>query len=73
MNARPRQDFPRPPIAETADAPRRSAFRLGLLVASSALLSGIAVVLWNRRALEQMRQGEQQPAPITEESRSEFI
>ena len=35
-----------------------SGWRVGMLIVSSALLSGIAVVLWNRRALQNMRQAQ---------------
>ena len=44
-------------------------WRMALLLTSSALLSGIAVVLWNRRALEHMREAEaaaQKPPPPDE-------
>jgi hypothetical protein len=43
---------------ETTDAsPRpKSLWRRGLLVATSAALGGIAVAIWNRRTLAQMRQ-----------------
>ncbi len=49
-------------------------WRMALIVASSAFLSGIAVVLWNRRVLERMRQ----PAaptrePMQDAESSEFI
>ena len=36
----------------------RSPLRIAALVASSAFLGGIAVVVWHRRALEQMRKTE---------------
>jgi hypothetical protein len=42
----------------------RSLWRTGLLLATSAALGGIAVALWDRRALAQMRQ---QP-PTNDES-----
>jgi hypothetical protein len=35
---------------------RQSPVRMALIVATSALLGGITVVLWNRRILEGMRQ-----------------
>jgi hypothetical protein len=39
---------------------KRSLWRTGLLLATSAALGGIAVALWDRRTLAQMRQ---QPQP----------
>ena len=41
----------------------KSRFRVAALVASSALLGGIAVVVWNRRALEHMREAKPSRAP----------
>ena len=43
---------------EATDAPPRpkSLWRQGLLLATSAALGGIAVAVWNRRTLAQMRQ-----------------
>ena len=55
-----------PPAPEPA-----SRWRMALLVASSALLSGIAVALWNRRALERMRETREPVAPTREPG--EFI
>ena len=55
-----------PPAPEPA-----SRWRMALLVASSALLSGIAVALWNRRALERMRETREPVAPAREPG--EFI
>jgi hypothetical protein len=42
---------------------QRSFWRTGLLLATSAALGGIAVAIWNRRTLAQMRQqsGEDEP------------
>jgi len=40
---------------------KRSLWRTGLLLATSAALGGIAVALWDRRTLAQMRQ--QPPSP----------
>ena len=52
--------------------PQPSRLRVTLLVASSALLSGIAVVLWNRRSLERIREAApSKPAPSSESR--EFI
>jgi hypothetical protein len=42
---------------------KRSLWRTGLLLATSAALGGIAVALWDRRTLAQMRQ---QPLPSDE-------
>jgi hypothetical protein len=44
-------------------AEKRSLWRTGLLLATSAALGGIAVALWDRRTLAQMRQ---QPTPPNE-------
>jgi hypothetical protein len=43
---------------------QRSLWRTGLLLATSAALGGIAVAIWNRRTLAQMRQqsGEDEPS-----------
>jgi hypothetical protein len=42
---------------ETPSAPpRRSFWRTGLLLTTSAALGGIAVAIWNRRTLAHMRQ-----------------
>ncbi len=42
---------------ETPPAPvRRSFWRTGLLLTTSAALGGIAVAIWNRRTLAHMRQ-----------------
>lgn len=46
-------------------------FRIAAFVASSALLGGIAVVVWHRRVLEQMRQGGPKHPPRT--GTDEFI
>jgi hypothetical protein len=42
----------------------RSLWRTGLLLATSAALGGIAVAIWDRRALAQIRQ---QPPPTEDE------
>ena len=42
----------------------RNFWRTGLLLATSAALGGIAVAIWNRRTLAQMRQ---QPQPSEDE------
>ncbi len=47
-------------------------WRLTLLVASSALLSGIAIVLWNRGALQRLRQASAGP-PAGPPEGSEFL
>lgn len=41
---------------EESPRPRLQAFRTGLLIAGSALLGGLAVVLWNRSSLSKLRQ-----------------
>ena len=44
-------------LGETPSAPaRRSFWRTGLLLTTSAALGGIAVAIWNRRTLAHMRQ-----------------
>ncbi len=43
---------------------QRDFWRTGLLLATSAALGGIAVAIWNRRTLAQMRQ---QPHPSEDE------
>ncbi len=43
--------------------PRSSRLRTGLLVVGSALFGGIAVVLWNRRALANMQNQTSDKAP----------
>jgi hypothetical protein len=50
---------------ETTEAPPRtkSLWRQSLLLATSAALGGIAVAIWNRRTLAQMRQ----PPPSEDE------
>jgi hypothetical protein len=61
--------------AEGQDAVREtpSVWRTGLLLATSAVLGGIAVVLWNRRSLERMREesefeaADPRPSPANEE------
>jgi hypothetical protein len=42
------------PIDEAPE--KRNFWRTGLLLATSAALGGIAVAIWNRRILAQMRQ-----------------
>lgn len=39
-----------------SSSPRLGGFRTGLLIAGSALLGGLAVVLWNRSSLSRLRQ-----------------
>jgi hypothetical protein len=46
------------PRPEEVDAKPKRFWRQGLLVVSSAALGGIAVAIWNRRTLAQMRQDE---------------
>ena len=43
-------------------------WRHALLMGTSALLSGIAVVIWNRRALQKMRENAATPPGGTGES-----
>jgi hypothetical protein len=44
-------------LGETPSVPaRRSFWRTGLLLTTSAALGGIAVAIWNRRTLAHMRQ-----------------
>jgi len=64
----PLRSFPSPKIeriesvpakeapVERLSAPMRSFWRTSLLLATSAALGGIAVAIWNRRTLAQMRQ-----------------
>ena len=52
------------PVQDKPAEERMPRWRMALLLASSALLSGIAVVIWNRRTLQHMR--EPQPAPPAE-------
>lgn len=61
------------PLGEPTPAPQPSKIRIALLVASSALLSGIAVVLWNRRSLERIRAAEPAEAPDEITELDEFI
>ncbi len=42
--------------AESPSQPRLQALQTGLLIAGSALLGGLAVVLWNRSSLSRLRQ-----------------
>jgi hypothetical protein len=44
------------PDEGASPAARRSFWRSGLLLASSAAFGGIAVAIWNRRTLAKMRQ-----------------
>lgn len=41
---------------ESPSQPRLHALQTGLLIAGSALLGGLAVVLWNRSSLSRLRQ-----------------
>ena len=43
-------------VPEEPLQPRLQALRTGLLIAGSALLGGLAVVLWNRSSLSRLRQ-----------------
>lgn len=52
---------PEKPAAERLFAPERSFWRTTLLLATSAALGGIAVAIWNRRTLAQMRQQSDTP------------
>ncbi len=54
----------------TAGSSPPSKLRIVFLVVSSALLSGIAVVLWNRHSLEKIR--EVGPEPL-EQASFEFV
>lgn len=54
----------------TAIAARLPGWKLALILASSALLSGTALVLWNRGALQRLRQPE---APTFVDRDTEFI
>ncbi len=58
-------------VKESADEDRMPGWRLALLLASSALLSGIAVVVWNRRSLQHIRQAQAEPKSVVEPG--EFI
>lgn len=44
------------PASEETHPPRAGGLRTVLLVAGSALLGGLAVVLWNRKTLASLRQ-----------------
>jgi hypothetical protein len=45
------------PVGQPSSVPeKRSFWRTSLLLATSAALGGIAVAIWNRRTLAQMRQ-----------------
>jgi len=57
MNPTP-ESAPEPPAE-----PRFQALRTGLLIAGSALLGGLAVVLWNRSSLSTLRQPVE-PGPL---------
>ena len=50
-----RAEVQKPVLGQVPVQERRSRWRKIALVTSSALLSGIAVVLWNRRALQRIR------------------
>ena len=56
-----------------AAAQKPSRWRVAMLLASSALLSGIAVVLWNRRTLERIREAAAETPPARPSSPDEFI
>jgi len=53
----PLQEAPGPSAPQ-----RRNLWRTGLLLATSAAFGGIAVAIWNRRTLAQMRQ-QSDPGP----------
>ena len=55
------------PVEPTAAPPRQRPFRTGLLIATSALLGGLAVVLWNRNSLLRLRQPPQSGQPAAPE------
>ena len=59
------------PTLEATETPAR--WRMAVLLASSALLSGIAVVLWNRRSLERIRAMGADAPPSSPSSPAEFI
>jgi hypothetical protein len=52
--------YPMPNQAETPEKPetgtKMKAFVTGAIIAGSALVGGLAVVLWNRKALSGLRQ-----------------
>jgi hypothetical protein len=52
----PQTSTPQPAATTMPPHPGQSRWRLALIMVSSAALSGIAVVLWNRRALQHMRE-----------------
>ncbi len=60
-----------PEVPDTVTPARPPRWRVAAILASSALLSGIAVVLWNRRTLERMR--EAGPGRPPEPGPEEFI
>ncbi len=64
----PISTIPAPP---QQDRGLRSRLRIAALVASSAFLGGIAVVVWHRRALEQMRKTE--PGSASPINPDEFV
>ena len=60
----PKAATPSSPAASGGEAQDSARpWRMGLVVAASALCGGIAVVLWNRRTLTRMRE-----APLAEET-----
>jgi hypothetical protein len=52
---------PQEPAVDRPAATERSFWRATLLLATSAALGGIAVAIWNRRTLAQMRQQSDTP------------
>jgi hypothetical protein len=60
------QDVAAVPVT-TPDASSQGPLRMALIVATSALLGGITVALWNRRILETMRRP---VAPIAPDERA---
>lgn len=59
--------------SEASKKPVFGAFRTGLLVAGSALLGGLAVVLWHRKSLASLRQSVPEPnrSPIEPDAETE--
>ncbi len=53
--------------AAPQERPKGLSWRSILLVGTSALLSGIAVVIWNRRSLQKMRE-----SPVTTQNPEEL-
>lgn len=47
--------------SQNSKQPKASLLRTGLLIAGSALLGGLAVVLWHRKSLANLRQPVSEP------------